>query len=95
MLHYHGSLGPDHARFLRGFAPAGKRRRYPNASSMPSAACLPMLGIQCEYPSRAIVMEACPKRCWTRFGWTPRPSSSVAQVCRRSCQPVSGKPRTP
>jgi hypothetical protein len=26
----------------------GKRRRYPRALSIPSAACLPMLGIQCE-----------------------------------------------
>jgi len=68
MLPCYASLGSDHARFLRGFAPAGKRRRYPNASSMPSAACLPMLGIQCEYLSRVIVMEACPRRCWTSFG---------------------------
>ena len=58
---------------------------------MPSAACLPMLGIQCEYLSRVIVMEACPRRCWTSFGWTPRPSSTVAQVCLRSCQRISGR----
>jgi hypothetical protein len=45
---------------------------YPKASSMPSAACLPMLGIQREYRSRIIVVEACPRRCWTSFGWTPR-----------------------
>jgi hypothetical protein len=63
MLHYHDSLGSDHARFLRSFAPAGERPRYPKASSMPSAVCLPMLGIQCEYLSRVIVMEACPRRC--------------------------------
>ena len=62
------ALDRIHARFLRGFAPAGKRRRYSKASSMPSAACLPMLGIQCEYLSRVIVMEACPRRCWTSFG---------------------------
>jgi hypothetical protein len=54
MLHCHGSLGSDHARFLRGFALAGKRRRYPKASSMSSVACLPMLGIQCEWPSRKL-----------------------------------------
>ena len=27
MLHCHSSLRSDHARFLQGFAPAGKRRR--------------------------------------------------------------------
>jgi hypothetical protein len=42
MVHCHARLGSDHARFLRGFALAGKQRRYPKASSMPSAACLPM-----------------------------------------------------
>jgi|SRR5215211_6545297 hypothetical protein len=40
------ALESDHARLLRGFAPAGERRRYPKASSMPSAACLPIEGIQ-------------------------------------------------
>jgi hypothetical protein len=87
-----GSLGSDHARLLRGFAPSGERRRYPKASSMPSAACLPIEGIQCEYLSRVIAMEACPRRCWTSFGWTPRPSSRVAHVCLRSCQRMGGRP---
>jgi hypothetical protein len=48
VLHRHGRLGSDHARFLPGVALAGKRRRYPRALSILSAACLPMLGIQCE-----------------------------------------------
>jgi hypothetical protein len=91
MLHCHNSLESDHARFLRGFAPAGKRRRYPKASSMPSAACLPMLGIQCEYLSRVMVMLACPRRCWTSFGCTPRPRSNVAHVCLRLCQRIGGR----
>ena len=71
---------------------AGKRRRYPRASSMPSAACLPMLGIQCEYRSRVMVIEACMRRCWTSFGWTPRPGGGLAQVCLRSCQRIGGGP---
>jgi hypothetical protein len=50
MLHCRGSLGSDHARFLRGFALARKRRRYLRALSIPSAACLPMLGICGGYP---------------------------------------------
>src|SRR5215208_5864974 len=36
-----------------------------------------------------MVMLACPNRCWTIFGCTPRPSSSVAQVWRGSCQRMS------
>jgi hypothetical protein len=53
-----------------------------------------MLGIQCEYLSRVIVMEACPRRCWTSFGCTLRPKSSVAHVCLRSCQRMGGGPLT-
>ena len=45
MLHWRGSLRSDHAWFLRGFALARKQRRYLRALSIPSAACLPMLGI--------------------------------------------------
>ena len=45
MLHCRGRLGSDYARFLRGFALASKRCRYLRALSIPSAACLPMLGI--------------------------------------------------
>jgi hypothetical protein len=41
MLHCHARVGSDRARFLRGFALAGKRRRNPRALSIPSAACLP------------------------------------------------------
>jgi hypothetical protein len=37
-------------------------------------------------------MEACPIKCWTIFGCTPRPSNRVAQVWRRSCQRMSGNP---
>jgi hypothetical protein len=35
-------------------------RLYPKASSILSAACLPMLGIQCEWRSRVSWMEMCP-----------------------------------
>jgi hypothetical protein len=31
-----------------------------------------------------MVILACPRRRWTNFGWTPRPSNSVAQVCLRA-----------
>jgi hypothetical protein len=54
---------------------------YPNASSIPSAASLPIEGIRCEYRSRVMLMEACPRRCWTSFGWIPRQRSSVARAC--------------
>jgi len=49
---------------------------------MPSAACLPMEGIQCEYRSRVMVMLACPRRCWTSFGRTPEQqrSASVPEI---------------
>ena len=59
---------------------------------MPSAACLPMLGIQCEYLSRVIVMLTCPKRCWISFGFTLRASRRVPQVCLRSCQRMGEGP---
>jgi hypothetical protein len=36
----------------------GSSRLYPQTSSMPSAACLPMEGIQCEHLSRVSCMEA-------------------------------------
>ena len=42
MPHWHGRLGSDHARFLRGFALAGKRRRYLRALFIPSAVAQPM-----------------------------------------------------
>src|ERR687885_228562 len=35
-------------------------------------------------------MLACPSRCCTSFGCTPRPSKRVAHVWRRSCQRLSG-----
>ena len=37
-------------------------------------------------------MLACPIKCWTILGCTPRPRSSVAHVCLRSCQRISGNP---
>ena len=37
-------------------------------------------------------MLACPNRCWTIFGCTPRPRSRVAHVCLRSCQRIEGRP---
>jgi hypothetical protein len=40
----------------------------------------------------SIVMLACPRRCWTNFGYTPRPSKGVAHVCPRSCQRMDGRP---
>src|SRR5215208_2394113 len=33
-----------------------------------------------------MVIEACPRRCCTSLGWTPRPRSRVAHVCLRSCE---------
>jgi hypothetical protein len=42
----HGKLGSDHARFLRALALTGKRRRYPKASSIPSAVLRPKVVIQ-------------------------------------------------
>jgi hypothetical protein len=48
MLCYPGTLRSAHARFLRDFAFAGKRHRYPRAVSIPSAAWLPVLVIQSE-----------------------------------------------
>jgi hypothetical protein len=66
VFHCHGSLGSDHARFLRGFALAGKRRRYPKALSLPSAAWLPVLVIQSEQrptlldPSLTLTRTQCP-----------------------------------
>jgi hypothetical protein len=46
MLRCPGRIGSDHARFLHGFALAGKRRRYPKASSVPAAVARPIVGIQ-------------------------------------------------
>jgi hypothetical protein len=46
MLHCRGRLGSDHARFLRSFTLARKRRRYPKASSIPAAVARPIAGIQ-------------------------------------------------
>src|SRR5215211_3082530 len=40
-----------------------------------------------------MVIEACPRRCWTSFGWTPRFRSRVAQGSRRACQRMSGQLR--
>jgi hypothetical protein len=37
-------------------------------------------------------MVACPRSSCTNLGCTPRPSSSVAQVCRRSWKRISGRP---
>ena len=33
-----------------------------------------------------MVIEVCPRRCWTSFEWTPRPRSNVAHVRLTSCQ---------
>ena len=46
MLPCRGRQGSDHARFLRGIALAGQRRRYPKASSIPAAVARPIVGIQ-------------------------------------------------
>jgi hypothetical protein len=46
MLPCRGKIGSDQARFLRGIALAGKRRRYPKASSIPAAVARPIVGIQ-------------------------------------------------
>jgi hypothetical protein len=46
MLHCRGRLGSDHARFLRSFTLARKRRRYPKASSIPAAVARPIVGTQ-------------------------------------------------
>jgi len=54
-----------------------------NENATPCSACAQRPG------TRVVVMEACPRRWWTSFGWTPRPSSRVAQVCLRSCQRIS------
>jgi hypothetical protein len=46
-MHYrHGRLESGHARFLRGLALTDKWRRYPKASSIPSAVARPIEGIQ-------------------------------------------------
>jgi hypothetical protein len=45
MLHCHRREWERNTHLVPGFAPAGKRRRYPRASSMPSAACLSMLWV--------------------------------------------------
>src|SRR3712207_386640 len=37
-----------------------------------------------------MVLLACPRRCWTNFGCTPRPRRRVAHVCLRSCQRIGG-----
>ena len=35
---------------------------------------------------------ACPNRSDTIFGWTPASNASVAKVCRRSWNRISGRP---
>src|SRR5215207_5258210 len=51
-----------------------------------------MLGRKCEYLSSVMATVECPRSSWTYLGWTPWASSNVAQVCRRSCRVMRGKP---
>ena len=56
MLPCRGRIGSDKARFLRGIALPGKRRRYPKASSIPAAVARPIVGIQwvCHGPAGSL-----------------------------------------
>jgi hypothetical protein len=51
-------IGSDHVRFLHGIALAGKRRRYPRASFIPSAACLSMLWVSSASSGRGLAVYA-------------------------------------
>src|SRR5918995_6696542 len=53
---------------------------------MALAVCLPMLGIQWEWQSRAMVIETYRRRHWTSVGWVLRESKRIEHGCLRSCQ---------